>query len=268
MPPVAFTFWRWVLALACLLPWVWRRLRTDYRELRRHWRLLFLFGILAGACNNAMNYVAMTMTTATNGVLLSSSGPIMIVGLSWAILGRRLRALEWAGVVISLAGVLTIVAHGELRTLLELRLNWGDLWVLAGMFNWALYTVLLTRRPASLHPLSFLAAVGGTGLLALTPFYAWELARGGTFQAGPAALAAIAYAAIFPSLLGFIFWNRAVAVVGGNTAGQFMNLMPAMGTLMAIFFLGEQPHLFQLIGILLILGGLTLASKQGGAPMI
>lgn len=262
MPPIALSFWRWVLAMVLLLPWAWRAVRADRQELRRHWRQLCIFGILGGASNNAMNYVALTTTTATNAVLLNSSTPILIITISWALLGKRLRRLEWCGVIISLAGVLIVAAHGELQTLLELRLNRGDLWVLGAVASWSLYTVLLARRPVSLHPLSFLAAIGCTGLLALAPFYAWEIASGSTFQPSPAALAAIAYAGIFPSLFGFIFWNRAVAVVGGNTAGLFLNLMPVLGTLLAILFLGEQPHLYHLTGILLILGGVTLTTRQ------
>jgi len=262
LPPVAFSFWRWVLAMLLLLPWSWRPLRAQYKELLQHWRLLCTLGFLGGACNTSMIYLSVTMTTATNAVLLTSSTPIMIIALSWAMFGKRLRAIEWAGVFISLAGVLVIVAHGELQTLLELRPNRGDLWVLGSMLTWALYTVLLTRRPASLHPFSFLTAIGVTGLIAVAPFYAWEIAIGRTFPPSQTAFTAIAYGGIFPSLLAFIFWNRAVSVVGSSIAGLFMNLMPAVGTLLAIIFLGEQPHLFQLAGILLILGGVTLTTRQ------
>jgi len=262
VPPIALSFWRWALALVCMLPWAWRSVRAQRRELLQHWRLLCVLGILGGACHNAINYVAMTMTTATNGVLLASATPIIIIALSWALFRKRLKAIEWGGVIVSLVGVLTIVVHGELQRVLDLRPNWGDLLVLAGDLSWALYTVLLMRRPAALHPFSFLAAICCAGLLALAPFYAWEIASGRTFQPSQSAVAAIAYAGIFPALLGFIFWNRAVAVVGSNTAGLFINLLPAMGTLLAIIFLGEQPRLFQLTGILLILGGVTLTTRE------
>ena len=59
-----------------------------------------------------------------------------------------------------------------------------------------------------------------------------------------------------------VFWNRAVTVVGSNIAGVFMNLMPAMGALLAIVFLGERPQLFQLVGILLILAGVSLTTRR------
>jgi drug/metabolite transporter (DMT)-like permease len=58
--------------------------------------------------------------------------------------------------------VLAIVARGEMRHLLELTLNVGDLWILASVVAWATYTLLLSRRPA-VHPLAFLAAISFTG---------------------------------------------------------------------------------------------------------
>ena len=262
VPPIALSFWRWSVAFVCLLPLALRPLGAQWREVLRHWRLLSLLGILGGACHNAMTYIGLSLTTATNGILLASATPIMIIALSWALLGKRLAALEWLGVVISLLGVLTIVARGEWSALLQLQPNRGDLWVLVAMLSWSLYTVLLARRPAALHPYAFLAAICLSGLLALAPFYAWEMYSGAVMRSSPAAYAAIAYAGIFPALLGFIFWNRAVADVGSNSAGLFMNLMPALGTLLAIVFLGEQPHLYHLGGIAFILAGVTLTTQQ------
>jgi len=154
LPPIALSFWRGAVALICVLPWAWQPLRTQRHLLRQHWRVLCLLGILGSACNTAMGYIGLSMTTATNAVLLGSTTPIMIIALSWALLGKRLQALEWLGVLISLVGVLVIVAHGDPQALLDLRLNRGDLWVLASLLSWALYTVLLIRRPASLHPFS------------------------------------------------------------------------------------------------------------------
>jgi drug/metabolite transporter (DMT)-like permease len=261
VPPIALSFWRWAIAFACLLPWAWPHLRAQRRELMAHWQVLAPLGLFGGACHNALTYTCVAHTTATNGVLLASATPIMIIGLSWALLGKRLRPLEWLGVAVSFSGVLAILAQGELARLLALRPNAGDLWVLAAMLFWALYTVLLVHRPAGLHPLSFLSAITLWGLAGLAPFYLWEIASGRHIVPGLPAFAAIAYAGVFPAALGFIFWNRAVAEVGGNRAGQFMHLMPAFGTILAVIFLGEQPALYHLAGIALILAGIFLTTR-------
>ncbi|MCZ7655933.1 MAG: DMT family transporter [Rhodocyclaceae bacterium] len=261
VPPLALSFWRWVIAFACLLPWAWPHLRAQWREILVHWKVLALLGLFGGACHNALTYTGLALTTATNGVLLASATPIMIIGLSWALFGKRLSRLEWLGVMVSFAGVVAIIAHGEMARLLELRPNAGDLWVLGAMLFWALYTVLLAHRPPGLHALSFLSAISLWGLIGLAPFYLWEMASGRLIVPGVQAFAAIAYAGIFPAALGFIFWNRAVAEVGGNRAGQFMHLMPAFGTLLSMLFLGEQPALYHLAGIALILAGIFLTTR-------
>ncbi len=265
VPPIALSFWRWVIAFLCLLPWAWPQLRRDWPQLRAHWKVLAMLGLFGGACHNALTYTGVANTTATNGVLLASATPIMIIGLSWALLGKRLRRQAWLGVALSFSGVLTILARGEFARLLELRPNAGDLWVLAAMLFWALYTVLLVRRPAGLHALSFLAAITVWGLIGLAPFYLWEIAAGRLIIPGAPAFAAIAYAGIFPAALGFIFWNRAVAEIGGNRAGQFMHLMPAFGTLLSVIFLGEEPRAYHAAGIALILSGIFAATRSRSA---
>ncbi len=264
VPPIALSFWRWVIALLCLLPMAWPHVRRQWRILLRQWKVLAVLGVFGGACHNALTYVGLVHTTATNGVLLASATPIMIIGLSWALLGKRLRRLEGVGVAVSLSGILVIVSHGEWARLLELRPNVGDLWILVAMLFWALYTVLLARRPPGLHPYSFLAAISVVGLVALAPFYGWEMAAGRLIVPTVEAFAAMAYAGVFAALLGFIFWNKAVAEVGSNRAGLFMHLMPAFGTLLSVIFLGERPYIFHFIGIALILAGIFLTARSRG----
>ena len=77
----------------------------------------------------------------------------------------------------------------------------------------------------------------------------------------PASVAAMLYVGIFPSFIGYVFWNRAVAEVGSNVAGIFMHLMPAFGSLLAWIFLGERFEPFHLAGIALILAGVWLTAR-------
>jgi len=260
VPPLALSFWRWAIALLLLLPWALPHLRAQRDLIARNWRVLAVLGLFGGACHNALTYVGLSLTTATNGVLLASATPIMILGLSWVMLGKRLRPPEWLGVTISLSGVCIIVLEGDPTRLAALRANAGDLWVLVAMLCWAVYTVLLHRRPAGLHPLSFLATITSAGLVALLPFYLWEIASGRLISTTIEAFAAMAYAGVFPALLGFIFWNRAVAEVGANRAGVFMHLMPAFGIILSMIFLGERPALYHIGGIALILSGILLTT--------
>lgn len=262
VPPVALAFWRWVIAFACVLPFAWPHRAQCGPALRAHWRILVLLGLLGITGYNTLAYLGLQFTTATNGVLLNSFIPIVIIGLSVAFFGKHLARRELLGVGVSLAGVVVIVAHGELARLAALSFNPGDLWIMVSVFVWAGYTLLLRYRPPNLHPMALLLLLTGIGILGLTPFYAWELAQGRVIHASPAALAGIAYTGIFPAFLGYVFWNRAVAQVGGAVSGLFIHLMPVATPLLSALFLGEAPQTYHFVGMALIIGGIFTASRS------
>lgn len=261
VPPIALSFWRWIIALACLLPFAWPYLKRDRALLLTHWRWLAILGILGTCLYNALTYVGLQQTEAINGLLLNSFIPIVIVALAWIFQGKRLRPVEGIGILASLTGVVTIVARGELQTLLQLRLNLGDVWILLSVFAWAIYTLLLPKRPAT-HPLAFLFAIAAIGVTATLPLYLFELSSGRHIAPTMHAWLAIAYAGVFPAFLGFIFWNKGVEAVGASRAGLFIHLMPAFGILLAAVFLDEALRPFHFVGIALIFGGIFLTTLR------
>jgi len=107
-----------------------------------------------------------------------------------------------------------------------------------------------------------LGALTTVGLLALTPFWLWEMTSGRHMNVHLGSLASLAYVGIFPGFLGYIFYNRGVAEVGANKASLFIHLMPVFGTLLSLVFLGEIPHLYHLFGIALIFAGIALTTRK------
>ncbi len=260
--PLAFTFIRWVGAVAIMLPFAWREIRAQWPAVRRHWKLIAWLGFWGTGLHNVFAYAGLQFTTATNGVILNSSVPIMIIVVGWLIYRDTITRIQALGVAISLAGVLAILTRGDLVVLASFSLNKGDLIVLTGMVFWAAYTVFLRMKPREIGGLAMLTCCSVVGVCLLLPLFLAEMIFfGGHVEARPATLAAMAYVAIFPSFVGYVFWNRAVAEVGSNVAGIFMHLMPVFGSILAWIFLGERIELFHVAGIALILGGITLTSR-------
>jgi drug/metabolite transporter (DMT)-like permease len=261
VPSYSLAFWRWVSACALLLPFAWPHMVRGWPAIRRSWRIMIALGVLGTTFGNLATYTGLKYTTAVSGSILNSFVPVIIIAISWAFLGQKLRASQWAGVAISLVGVLCIVGRGDPMVILTLALNVGDLWILVSMLLWALYTVGLRWRPQGLHPLGFLGATAIVGVAAMLPVYLWSLAQGMHITWTPQAVAGLAYVGLFPSVLGHIFWNNAVARVGPNKAGMFMHMMPVFASLLAILFLGERLQLFHLAGMALIFSGIWLTSR-------
>jgi drug/metabolite transporter (DMT)-like permease len=258
--PFTLSFWRWAVALAILLPFVWSTLRQQAPLLRRHWPILLLLSVLGVVNFNTFVYIGLQATTATNAVIMLSVTPVLIVALSFLLLRQTVTRWQALGILVSLAGVLVIVGRGDLEALLARRVNPGDLWVLAAVFSWALYSVCLRWRPAGLRPLDFQAATMVIGVIILAPLYGWDLAHDRIFSLNVATAGSILYLALFPSILAYIFWNRAVAELGANRTGQFLHLMPAFGAVLSMIFLGERLYAFHGAGIALIALGIWLAT--------
>ncbi|HQU77919.1 MAG TPA: DMT family transporter [Azonexus sp.] len=262
VPPLALAFWRWAIAFALVLPLAWPHFRAQWPLLKKDWKPVLILGVLGVGGYNTFAYIALQYTSATNAVLLNSFIPVATIAISWAFLGKHLRRLEGLGVVISLCGALTIIARGDLAVLAHLNLNAGDVWMLGAVLVWAIYTVGLAWRPAGVHPMLMLAAMTAVGLAALAPAWLWEMAQGRHINVTPASLASLAYVGIFPSFLGYIFYNRGVAEVGANKASLFIHLMPVFGTLLSAIFLAEIPHWYHYLGIALIFSGIWLTMKK------
>ena len=262
VPPLSLAFWRWMIALALTLPLALPHLRAQWPLLKRGWRAVLALGLLGVGGYNTLAYIALQHTAATNALLLNSFVPVATIALSWAFLKKHLHGIEWLGVLVSLAGVTTIVARGQPTVLAGLTLNIGDLWMLAAVFVWAFYTIGLQWRPAGIHPMLMLAAFMTVGLLALAPAYAWEISQGRRIHLTPVSLAGIAYTGLLPGFLGYVFYNRAVGEVGASKASLFIHLMPVFGTLLSAVFLGEVPQTYHFIGIALIFAGIYLTTSR------
>ena len=261
VPPVSFAFIRWAGAFLLVLPFAVPHLARDWPAIRKHAGLMTMLALTGFSIYNAMAYYGLQYTSAINGLLLQSTGPLFVGLWSFVLFGDRLSARQAGGICISLTGVLVIVCHGSFDVLIGIGFNRGDVVLVVALLFYAYYTAALRQRP-QMHPLSFLAVAMGWGALLLVPALAWEIASGRTFALDTANLASIAYVCLFPSLLGYLFLNRGIELIGANRAAPFLHLIPVFGSVMAIAFLGEHFELYHAVGYALVFTGITIATRK------
>ena len=259
--PFAMAFWRWAIAVLIILPFAFPHLRRDLPAALRHWRWMLFFGLAGPAAFPILGYIGIRYTTAVNAAILNSSVPLMTIPIAWLLLRHTVKPWQAAGLVCSLAGVAAIITAGNPANIARLSFNPGDLLILTAVVLWAVYTVMLHRRPL-MHPLSFLFYTALVAIAACVPFYAGELAAGDTFSVNLRTLAAVGYLALFPSVIAFICWNHAVPLVGPNVATFFYPAAPVFASLAAFVILDEQLQTFHLAGFALVLAGVVLSTRR------
>lgn len=257
--PFALSFWRWVVALLLVTPFAWHGLRRDAPELLRRWRLVLALAMTGVTSFGVLLYFGLRTTTALNSVLLQAAIPPLVMLLAWLVLRERTRRVDVIGVSLSLVGVVTVITQGRPWNLLEIGLNRGDALILLGVALYAVYSLLLRRRPA-VAPLSLLWATFAVSALVLTPAYLAELAMGRSHPFSWRAVAGVAYVAAFPSFLAYLFYNRGIELIGAARASQFLHLQPIFGALLAVMLLDEKLLGYHAVGALLIASGIGLSA--------
>lgn len=258
-PPLTMSFMRWSLAFLIILPFVLPRLWRKRHILRENLKILILLGTVGVASFNSLIYIGVQTTQASNATLMQSAIPIMILVICSLFLGERVAGKQWLGVFISLAGVMALVARGSIDNLLGLSFNSGDLWIIAAVVCWSVYSVLLRWKPAELDGFTFFGFTVMVAVIAISPFMLSEWLSGQRPEWKIETVSAILYMAICPSILSYIFWNRGVAELGAATAGLFIHLMTPFGLILSVLFLNETVETFHFVGIGLIFSGIYLA---------
>lgn len=263
-PPMALSFLRWGFACLLVLPFAWPHLRAEWPMIRKHLPVLTLLTLTGLAGYNAIAYLGLKYTEALNALLIQSSGPLIVALWSLVLLGIRLTWPQTIGIGISLLGVLTILTRGDPAALSSIHLNKGDLIFTIALIIFGLYSVMAVKRPA-IHPLAFMAFTSGYATVLLIPAVIIEALSGLTPSLSMNNALTLAYVAIFPSILAYVFFNRGVELIGANRAAPFFHLIPVFGSVLAIAFLGERPQLFHFAGYALVLTGVVVAARRTSA---
>jgi len=264
IPPLTLNFVRWFLALLLLLPFVWTKLKQDWPLLKKHWRLMVITAFLSITTYNALQYLALTTSSAINITLITSAGPIFTLLIGRLFCGASISRSATIGAVISIFGVVWVLVRGDLDHVASIKFVPGDLFMLVAVALWALYAWVLRKRPQSISIYSAFAAQIMLGSLFAFPMMLAELSFGSyaPMQLSGKLLAILLYVVTCPALLAYICWQQAVARTGTELPMFFQNLTPIFAALLSVALLGEHPEGYHVVALALIVLGILLANRK------
>ena len=260
LTPFKLSFFRWILALLILLPFTYSQIIKDLEYYKKNLLLMIVIAILGVTIFNSFTYISLRTTMVINSTLMASVAPVMMIGFSWLIFRTKTNTLQFAGIILSLLGAFSIILKGNLSNLYNLYFTSGDLWMLAAVISWCLYSVLLRKIDNKTSQLANLEVMIIIGVIFIFPFYILESANSSYFPSTGLDLAIIGYVAVFASIAAFFSWNKGVSIIGPNRASLFLHLIPVFSSIWAISFLNEKFVFFHIIGIFFILSGIILSN--------
>ncbi len=260
IPPIGLSFWRWATAALIVLPFVVPRLRAQWPIVLREARFITALGVLGVGLFPILMYKGLQTTTAINAGFIQAICPVLIPIIAWLMHGTLISARHIVGIVVSSLGAFTIISAGDPLALISEGGTIGDLWVFGATTLWAIYSVVVSRRPSDLESGVVLFTTMMVGVLMLFPLWLGEVATVKGMPFDTQSLLAIGYIAIFPSIGAYLFFNRGVEIVGPSRGGLSMHLVPLFTAMLAILLLGESFYLYHGVGLALIFSGVLIVA--------
>lgn len=261
VPPGGLALLRWLLAAAVLAPFAVRHLQRDRKALADAPWTVMLLSLSGGGVFGTLQFVALKYTVALNAAVFNATVPAFIVAAGAIIFRDRIRALQVAGILVSLIGVLLIVGRGDLDVFHKLSFNMADVLIVANMALFAAYSSCQRLRP-SMHWMTFVIAMSLVSAICNVPLAVAEALTDEPLLPTPLTVFAVVYSGILTSAVAYAAWSRGIELIGAARAGAFLYLIPCYGVLLSTLLLGEQVELFHLTGLAAILTGVALASRR------
>ena len=258
---------RFTIAAGLLLPVLWRGRRQLPTASGDRWRLVAMCG-LGFVGNKALEYLGLSLTTATDTALLIAAEALATVMLSVALLSERIRVLEALGLVLGGFGVYLVV-EGGLRTptVLAGAHSLGNLLVVASLILEAGFTVIGKTVVDRYPPLILTAAVVTGSLIAWWPAGLSALWVAGWPSLSLSGWIGIVYLGTVTTALCYWAWLWGLKRVMPGAIAPLLFIQPLLGTALAVWIRGEHPSLATLFGGgLILLGVTTVVIRREPAP--
>ena len=262
VPPISLAFWRWFFVFVILLFFNYQIILKNIKYLKKEYKKLFFLGIMGCGVCGAFPFMAGTTTTVANMGIIYTSSPIFIILISSYFYNERLNMFQFSGLVLCFAGVISIIAKGDMSLLVSLKFTSGDLWMLGAAVGWALYAIFLLNWKSKFSLFSRFTIIAFFGAIALLPFSLIE-----NYFVQPVIFNNDFYfwtifAAISPGIIAFSLYAQAQKYLGASITGFTLYLFIVYGAFYGIVIFREQLESYHYYGAALVFTGMFLVRKK------
>jgi len=224
-----------------------------------------------------LQFHGLALTTVSHAALMVGAMPVLLAAAAALFAGERLDSVGWLALFASTTGAaLIVMGGGRTPAGRDQPSLIGDLLVVASLFT-ALAWILLSKKLMETHSPPVVTAytiLSGSVMLAACVLGPWLLSPWTHSHAGPPTLAhvsalawtALAMSGLFCTALTTFLWNWGIHHVPASRAGVFLNIEPALGSILGVELLGERLGRFAWLGGALILAAAVTLTLRRHEP--
>ncbi len=266
--------YRFLFASLAMLPVA---LMNRPRMTGREWRLLLVAAAFGIPIQFLLQFHGLALTTVSHAALMVGAMPVLLAAAAVVFAGERLDMVGWIALCSSTVGACMVVLGGShVRTGNETPRLSGDLLVIVSLVT-ALVWVLLSKKlleTQSAKVVSAYTILSGTLMLLvlqfvpvlLAPFTHWRVSLPPVAHVSARAWIALAIGGVLCTATTTLLWNWGIHQVPASRAGVFLNIEPALGSILGVELLGERLGPYAWLGGALIIGAAVVLTSRGNEP--
>lgn len=223
---------------------------------------LFLAGFFGITINIGAFFLGIERTASINSPIISSAGPAFLILGAVMFLGERPKRKMLVGNLVSLTGVLLIVAEPLLHTTPSASIAGNMLLILAtvGATAGTLFVKDIAKKYNALTIAFWTFTIGAVSFL--FPFLQETHQYGLLPQLHFAGIIGIVFGAIFSSFIGYTFLYWALHYLLASDSSIFTYMDPIIAVLIAAPLVHEYPSVLFVVGAATVFFGVYIAEKK------
>jgi drug/metabolite transporter (DMT)-like permease len=257
LSPVLLTYFRMLFATIIIFPILIMK-DAKWKIERYQIKYVFWTGLIGMTGYHLFFFTALRYTTASNASIINATNPIITAILAYFILKDSFSKRKIFFIITAFMGVSITILDWNINNLVTLSLNVGDIIMFCGTVCWAGYSIIVKKVMKYFTPLKLTAYTFLSCVVILTPFAMVEIFNTNLSNIGIMPFAAVAYMAVFPTVIGYTIQQIVIRELGPSTTALFINLVPIFSIILAAVVLKESFNYLNLIS-----GGVIIFSVYG-----
>lgn len=257
IPPFSLLSLRLILGAVVLLTIAaFSGVKTDKKQLMT----FALVGFVGYGVSLSFQFIGTKLSTASNGSLVTSATPALVLPFAYCLLREKLTPLKIAATLIATIGVLVIIDPRNID--LSSDLFWGNISLVLAAITWAAYSVLVSKYGSGNKLIFSTAIFLLAGLTVSLPVGIYEYLTVGWGVITSQVIWGVLFLGIVSTAAAMFLWNYAFTKLSASQASLTFFAQPLVGTLLGWYLLYEKITLLTLGGGALILVGIYLSTRE------
>lgn len=217
-----------------------------------------LFGV---ALNMLTFFKGLSYTSPIMGAVLMVTTPMIVLVLSAFIIKERMENRKVLGIILGLAGTITLILYGKSMANAP-NASLGNLLVFVNAVSYAFYLIIVKKLMDKYNAFTFVKWIYTFGFLMVLPF-GWGEFQAIDFANLPTAIFwKIGFVVVFSTFLTYLLNLISMRELKPTTVAVFIYLQPLFATIFAVSLGKDDLSVVKLISAVLIFVGVYLVTQK------